>query len=170
MAMRSGSIWLLTRSSCFLKVVSLAEFPVGLLIDPARVCLHTLHRFCFVYSYTTYHSCAKVKKMECFIVWRHQLTLIAAADMPTKAKASARKRKQVLMSESDESGEEESAPDSGSDWSEAGKEAAADPDEAADDDDVSMAGDSDNSPEGTTTNRKGSSNRKRQKPSSSKVK
>ncbi|DBA75103.1 TPA: hypothetical protein ACH3X1_010428 [Trebouxia sp. C0004] len=74
--------------------------------------------------------------------------------------SKGRKRKQVLMSESDESGEEESAPDSGSDWSQTGKQAAASSD--ADDDDVSMADDSDDSP--AQAGKDQSSSRKRAKP------
>lgn len=74
------------------------------------------------------------------------------------------------MSESDESGGDESLPDSGSDWSEAGKEAAAEAAEAAaEDDDVSMAGDSDNSPGSADARKKDGASRKRRKPSPHKV-
>lgn len=75
------------------------------------------------------------------------------------------------MSDSDESGGDESPLDSGSDWSEAGKEAAAEAAEAAaEDDDVSMAGDSDNSPgSADASKKKDGGSRKRQKPSPQKV-
>lgn len=74
------------------------------------------------------------------------------------------------MSESDESGGDESPPDSGSDWSEAGKEAAAEAAEAAaEEDDVSMAGDSDNSPGSADASKKDGASRKRRKPSPQKV-
>ena len=77
----------------------------------------------------------------------------------------------MLMSDSDESGGDESPPDSGSDWSEAGKEAAAEAAEAAaeEDDDVSMAGDSDNSLGSADASKKDSASRKRRKPSPQKV-
>ena len=86
------------------------------------------------------------------------------AAVQAKPKASGRKRKQVVMSDSDESGNEESAPDSGSDWSEASKEAAPDGD-----DDVSMADDSDESTGSGSAFKKGARNSKRQKSSPSKV-
>ncbi|KAL0028206.1 hypothetical protein WJX79_001719 [Trebouxia sp. C0005] len=72
-----------------------------------------------------------------------------------------RKRKQVLMSESDDSGGGESDPDSGSDWSQAGKQAASS-DADNDDDDVSMADHSDDSP--APAGKGQSSSRKRAKP------
>lgn len=74
------------------------------------------------------------------------------------------------MSESDESGAEESPLDSASDWSEAGKAAAAEAAEAvAEDDDVSLAEDSDSSPGSAHASKKGGSSRKRRKPSPLKV-
>lgn len=76
------------------------------------------------------------------------------------------------MSESDESGGEESPPDSGSDWSQAGMEAAAEAAEAAaedDHDDVSMADDSDIAPGSADASKENGASRKRRKPSPLKV-
>lgn len=74
------------------------------------------------------------------------------------------------MSDSDESGAEKSAQDSGSDWSQAGKNAAAQAAEADDhDDDFSMADDGEDSPGNTDAGKMGGSSRKRQKPSPLKV-
>lgn len=74
------------------------------------------------------------------------------------------------MSDSDESGGEQSLPDSGSDWSAAGQEAAAEAAEAAaeDDDDVSMA-DSDSAPGSPHASKQHGQSRKRRKPSPFKV-
>ena len=76
------------------------------------------------------------------------------------------------MSDSDESGGEQSLPDSGSDWSAAGQEAAAEAAEAAaeddDDDDVSMA-DSDSAPGSADASKQHGQSRKRRKPSPFKV-
>lgn len=93
---------------------------------------------------------------------------VDAAAIPASKVASGRKRKQVLMSESDESGAEEFPQDSGSDWSAAGKVAAAEAAEAAEDD-VSMADDSEDTPGSTDAGQKNGSSRKRQKPSPLKV-
>ena len=85
-----------------------------------------------------------------------------AAETASGKQSKGRKRKQVLMSESDDSGGEESAPDSGSDWSQTGKQAAASSDADNDDDDVSMADDGDDSP--AQAGKGQSSCRKRAKP------
>ena len=69
-----------------------------------------------------------------------------AAETASGKQSKGRKRKQVFMSDSDDSAGEESAADSGSDWSQTGKQAAASSDADNDDDDVSMADDSDDSP------------------------
>lgn len=82
--------------------------------------------------------------------------------------AAGRKRKQVLMSDSDESGAEKSPQDSGSDWSQAGKTTAAEAAEA-EDDDVSMTDDSEDASGSTGAGKKAGSSRKRQKPSPLKV-
>ncbi len=85
-----------------------------------------------------------------------------AAETASGKQSKGRKRKQVLMSDSDEPGGEESAPDSGSDWSQTGKQAAASSDADHEDDDVSMADDSDDSP--AQAGKGQSSSRKRAKP------
>ena len=63
-----------------------------------------------------------------------------AASGKAAQRTQGRKRKQVLISDDEESPGEESSPDSGSDWSQTGKKDAASPDgDDDDDDDVSMA-------------------------------
>jgi len=94
----------------------------------------------------------------CIRIWHFESQ--NAAETASGKQSKGRKRKQVLMSESDDSGGDKSAPDSGSDWSQTGKQAAASSD--ADDDDVSMADDSDDSP--AQAGKGQSSSRKRAKP------
>lgn len=85
------------------------------------------------------------------------------SDAESDGSQKGRKRKQVLTSESDDSGGEESPPESGSDWSQVGKQAAASPDaDDDDDDDISMIDDSDQSP--SNAGKGSASGKKRKKP------
>ena len=100
-----------------------------------------------------------------FVAASLQLALVRnAAETASGKQSKGRKRKQVLMSDSDDSGAEESAPDSGSDWSQAGKQAAASSHADKDDDDVSMADDIDDSPAQASKGQSSSKKRAKQTP------